>query len=112
MRKANLIDKIRGHLDKRDKFLQCVPQFYRNILCTLYDLKEKVGINQPFDKSIWLNKNITMGKETIFWNEWYEKGITLVRDIIDEKATKASLLKFSMFSVYKNTISNIFLEFF
>ena len=33
MRKANLIDTIRGHLDKRDKFLQCVPQFYRNILC-------------------------------------------------------------------------------
>ena len=84
MRKANLIDTIRGHPDKRDKFLQCVPQFYRNILCTLYDLKEKVGINQPFDQSIWLNKNITIGNETIFWNEWYEKGITLVRDVIDE----------------------------
>ena len=47
-------------------------------------MKEKVGINQPVDQSIWLNKNITIGNETIFWNEWYEKGITLVRDIIDE----------------------------
>ena len=74
MPKANLIDTIRGHLDKRDKFLQCVPQFYRNILRTLYDLKEKVGINQPFDQSISLNKNITIGNETIFWNELYEKG--------------------------------------
>ena len=66
MRKANLIDAIRGHLDKRDKFLQCVPQLYRNILCTLYDLQEKVGINQPFDQIIWLSKNITIGNETIF----------------------------------------------
>ena len=43
--------------------------------------------NQPFDQSIWLNKNITIWNETIFWNEWYEKGITLVRDIIDESGT-------------------------
>ena len=41
MHKANLIDMIRSHLDKCDKFLQCVPQFYRNTLCTLYDVKEK-----------------------------------------------------------------------
>ena len=56
MGKANLIDTIRGHLDKRDKFLQSVPQFYRNILFTLYDLKEKVCINQPFDQRIWIIK--------------------------------------------------------
>ena len=47
--------------------------------------------------------------------------ITELRDSIDPKhfvsllyvsvAIKASLLKFSMFSVHKNTISNIFLEF-
>ena len=33
--KTKLIDSIRGHLDKRDKFPQCVPKFYRNIFCTL-----------------------------------------------------------------------------
>ena len=106
MRKANLIDTIRGHLDKRDKFLQCVPQFYRNILYTLYDLKEKVGINQPFDQSIWLNKNITIGKETIFWNEWYEKGITLVRDIIDESGIFYDVNSLSeLYSIKTNFLS-------
>ena len=106
MRKGNLIDTIRGNLDKRDKFLQCVPQFYRNILCTLYDLKEKVGINQPFDQSIWLNKNITIGNETIFWNEWYEKGLTLVRDIIDENGIFYDVNSLSeLYSIKRNFLS-------
>ena len=87
MHRAKLIDSIKGNFNKHDKFLQCVPQFYRNILCTSYDFKEHFEINHPVDQSLWLNKKnpITIGKETIFWNEWYDKGISVVRDIIDDK---------------------------
>ena len=51
MRRAKLIDSIRGYPDKDDNFLQCVLQFYRNALFTLYDLKEHFGINHPVDQT-------------------------------------------------------------
>ena len=63
-------------------------------------------INQPFAQSIWLNKNITIGNETIVWNEWYEKGITLVRDIVDEKGIFYDVNSLSeLYSIKTNFLS-------
>ena len=82
--KVKLRDLILGNLNKNDKFLQSVPTFYRKILCTLYDMKQVEEANHPANQSLWLNKNVTVEGESIFWKEWHEKGITFIRDIIDE----------------------------
>ena len=56
------------------------------------------------------------GREVIIAQDctWWGEGIDpkhFVSLLYISVAIKASLLKFSMFSVHKNTISNIFLEF-
>ena len=43
--------------------------FYRKILCTLYDMKQVEEANHPANQSLWLNKNITVEGESIFWKE-------------------------------------------
>ena len=50
-------------------------------------------------------------QECIWWGESIDQKY-FVSLLYISVAIKASLLKFSMFSVHKNTISNIFLEFF
>ena len=45
------------------KFLQCVPQFYTNILHTLYDLLEYVGSSHPF-----YQKHLVIKHNSQEWN--------------------------------------------
>ena len=48
-------------------------------------MKQAEEVNHPTGHSLWLNKNITIGGESIFfWKEGHEIGITFIRDIIDE----------------------------
>jgi hypothetical protein len=54
IRKGNFRDYILGLLDKSDDSLLSIPTFYRNILNTLYDLKQSFGGNHPLDQILWL----------------------------------------------------------
>ena len=57
------------------------------------------------------SKTKIMAQECIWWGEGIDTKY-FVSLLYISVAIKASLFKFSMFSVHKNTISNIFLEFF
>ena len=64
-----------GNLDKNDNFLQCVPIFYRKLF--VCPMKQAEEVNHSGNQTLWLNKNITIGRENVFCKEWHENGITL-----------------------------------
>ena len=60
------------------------------------------------DQSLWLNKNITVEGESIFWKEWHEKGITFIRDIIDEHGMFYDEIQLSQkYSLNTNFLRNL-----
>jgi len=49
-------------------------------------LKQKFSPNNEqnfLNKTLWLNKNVTVNGKDIFWASWYKQGILYVKDILN-----------------------------
>jgi hypothetical protein len=68
--------------------------FYWSILKNWILVNQKDIVMDVFDirmECIWLNKNITIAKSPIKWNNWIQKDIITIHDIIDENGKFLSI---------------------
>ena len=83
----NIIDfkhlaQSKTDLNKIDFF---VPDFYKSILKTWYDIRDTINadvIDIP-NEILWYNKNITVDKKEIFKKSWHNKGISFIHNLIE-----------------------------
>ena len=61
------------------KYLKWIPKFYRNLL----DYILEIYYNQDCECIIWNNRHILIEGKSIFWRDWYEKGIIHMHDFIN-----------------------------
>jgi hypothetical protein len=64
-----------------------MPLFYRQIF-EAWEKTKVVPGNDPFKlrrEILWKNKHIKVKKREIFYEEWHNKGIRMIHDIVDEK---------------------------
>ena len=81
-----LTDLMHCNLDAKHHFIETLPIFYKDIICTWFNLKRQfraVEIDIT-NNSLWLNKEITVDGKEIFWVNWYKKGIQFIKDILNE----------------------------
>jgi len=76
--------------------LEQLPEFYRTVLCYRQEFKfpinsKKIPVN---DQIIWNNRNIRLDGKTIFINEWYNKGIIYIQDLLNADFNFLSLTGF------------------
>ena len=70
-------------LDLDDK----LPTFYKNFLDYWCEFKILTGINSktnPKSEMVWNNRQILVGKKHVFYQTWYEAGITKVSDVLNQ----------------------------
>jgi len=72
-------------LRRKDDNLEQLPEFYRTILCYCQEFKFSTDSNKipVYDQIIWNNRNIRLDVKTIFINEWYNKGIIYIQDLLN-----------------------------
>ena len=60
-----------------------LPLLYRELLQYFHEVTSMYGSNQERKFILWNNKEITIEGKTLFWKKWFEKGIYLVQDLLD-----------------------------
>lgn len=86
LQKLTLPQFVHCDLEANHPFMISLPTFYKEILTTWFQLKRKhFDSTDITTRSIWFNKNITVEGNPLFWNNWYEKGIFFVDDILQEE---------------------------
>jgi hypothetical protein len=81
-------------IPKQQKWM---PEFYKQLFASWYKCKVSDS-DDPFDlrrQVLWYNKNIMVKKKEFFFKIWYEKGIILFHDILDEKGDFRSIEELS-----------------
>ena len=99
---ANLVQQMSGYYDclmnkygglnfllkcnYNEKFLSLtnLPQFYKSMLQHFLELKVAYNCAIGQDLVLFNNKEILIENQTIFYKEWFQKGIFLVQDLLQE----------------------------
>ena len=83
--KMKLQDLIHCDLEKNMPLLLRLPVFYQNILHSWIELKPHcIIVQEIYNQTLWFNKNITINGQSFLWQNWYDKGILFIKDIITE----------------------------
>lgn len=72
-----------GILDIDDE----LPTFYKKVLDYWCEFKISTGIDSktnPKNEILWNNRNILVGKKTVFYKNWYDAGITKISDLLNQ----------------------------
>ena len=81
----NMTDFLKCSFDSNN-FPQDFPDFYKNIFCAWFAIKEAPKTKDDVLREvIWHNKYIKIQNKTLFAKPLYEKGLTFLNDIVDEK---------------------------
>ena len=72
------------------KHLKWIPKFYQNLLKFILE----IYYNQDREYIIWNNKSILIDGKSIFWKNWYDKGVIYIHDFIN---TNGEWLTFKAF---------------
>ena len=82
--------------DVKSLNLEQLPDFYRTALCYWKEFKYSSDSKEipVCDQIIWNNRNIRLDGKTIFINEWYNKGIIYIQDLLNADFKFLSLTRF------------------
>ena len=82
--------------DVKSLNLEQLPDFYRTALCYWQEFKYSSDSKEipVCDQIIWNNRNIRLDGKTIFINEWYNKGIIYIQDLLNADFNFLSLTRF------------------
>ena len=85
-------------LDLDDK----LPIFYKKVLDYWCEFKISTGSDSksnPKNEIVWNNRKILVGKKPVFYQTWYDAGITMIRDILNQNQ---DFLKWHEFAIKFN----------
>ena len=88
--------------------------FYKDILLFFHEVKAFYGFHHGRDTILFNNKEIRIdGKPTFFWKEWFDKGIRMIKDLLDKNRNAVSFPVFqSKYSLQKTSfLHKLFLLF-
>ena len=71
-----------------------LPLFYKEILEYFQELVNMYDLDQQRKFVLWNNREIKIEGKTLFWKTWFEKGIFLVQDLLNEEGKFLSLQEF------------------
>ena len=66
------------------KDFEDVPSFYKDILSFFHELKALYGCHHGQDTILFNNKEIRIDGKPFFWKGWFEKGIRMIKDLLDK----------------------------
>ena len=93
---------------KRKLYLYDLPIFYKTILDNFNELKSLYAYYQKQDIIFFNNKEILVGGKPIFLREWFNKGIILIVDLLDETGNLLTFQEFShIYILMSNQLSTI-----
>ena len=97
-----LLDKFGGlnfllRCNYDEKFLSRIhlPQFYKEILQYFLELKTFYNYSSHQEFVLFNNKDILLDGYSIFYNNWFEKGVFLIQDLLDIDGNVMSYTKFT-----------------
>ena len=70
------------------------PLFYKELLDYFQELVNMYDLDQRRKFVLWNNREIKIEGKTLFWKTWFEKGIYLVQDLLNEDGKFLSLQEF------------------
>ena len=73
------------------KYLNYIPKFYKNLL----DFNTEITKDCNSEYVIWNNKHILIQGKSLFWREWYQKGIIYMHDLMNDNGSWMSFDQFS-----------------
>ena len=76
-------------------YLEWIPKFYKEML----DYFKSIRYVYDGENIIWNNKYITVDRKSIFWKDWFEKGVIFIQDFLNINGTWMSFQEFT--SKYK-----------
>jgi hypothetical protein len=81
-----------------NKLKKRMPPFYSQ----LFETWGKTSLDpedDPFKirrEVLWLNKNVQIGRKEVYYKQWYEKGIIILHDILDDRGNIKSIPELSI----------------
>ena len=82
------IQELKTYFDSNHKILskEYIPIFYKEIhlLFMKFFKNEPTNLNEILKQSLWLNENIKINSEYIYYKKWDEKGVNKIKHIINE----------------------------
>ena len=91
------------------KDFENVPSFYKDILLFFHELKVLYGCHHGQDTVLFDNKEIHIDGKPFFWKEWFEKGIRMIKDLLDKNGNVLSFPVFqSKYSLQKTTFLHFY----
>jgi len=84
------------HCNFDEKFLKSIkmPSFYKKILSFFFKLKRSYDTNRDQELILFNNKEIQIGGKTVFYQDWFDRGVYSICDILD---SNGMYLKFADF---------------
>lgn len=60
--------------------------FWKEIFLILSEIKKIFPSNDMYilKEPLWFNSLITIDKNTVYWSDWYNRGIITIHDVLDE----------------------------
>jgi hypothetical protein len=85
------MDTFKCNMECKDK-PKGFPHFYWEVIKCWFEIKAITRAKEmtPIEirrECLWLNKQITIKKQVIKWEEWHQKGINIIHDIVDENGS-------------------------
>ena len=70
----------------------CKNKFWKDVFKAWVRLNDSEGVKNMQNKFIlrmplWHNRNFTIGKKSVFYKDWYNKGVTIVNDLVKDHNT-------------------------
>ena len=62
-----------------------IPEFYKDILRFF----SYIFVNKSARYIIWNNKEVLIDKKSIYWENWKNKGILFIQDLLDQEGKLA-----------------------
>ena len=81
-----LTDLLYCNLEIKHPYIDLLPVFYQDIIRTWFKLNKKFAAEEVdqniINKSLWLNKDITINRKELLWDDWYKIDIQFIKDIL------------------------------
>ena len=73
-----------------------LPLFYRKLLDYFQELTKFSEYDKNNDLILWNNRRTTIGRNSVFWKQWFDQGVTFISDLMNSNG------KFLTFEEFQN----------